>query len=256
MLKAFATALILLALAPPSRVRAAEPHVVRNLGDLLCNALKGTSLEREAPPRPAPPPPPARAPELRSDSIVIDTNIAIDLIQNSSRFSFPDKIAGRPRPDVRVAPHVTDELYPEHRRRFESFSIDPAALAERKPILKELKRLNVGETWVRPARPGEPAAAPAAARANAHSDRMIVAEVLLAARSSDSGRPVFMTHDSGIYMHLIEASRFKGKVTTRHEAIERFYPNGFEATILGRKILVVPVPAGTFPDQPPPQRIR
>ncbi|HUP56027.1 MAG TPA: hypothetical protein VM598_01145 [Bdellovibrionota bacterium] len=253
MLKAFATALVLLVLVP-SVARATDPPIVRSLGDLLCNALKGTSLEREkaqeAPAPPAPPPP------LRSDSIVIDTNIAIDLIQRSSRFRFPDKIAGRARPDVRVAPHVVDELYPEHRQRFERFSIDPATAAERRPILQELKRLNVGEAWVRPGRPGEPAAPPPAPRANAHDDRMIVAEVLLAARSNPLERPVFMTHDSGIYMHLLEASRFKDKVTTRHDAIERFYPNGFEATILGRKILVVPVPAGTFPDQPRSPRLR
>ncbi len=264
MLKRFAVSLSILVLAaslasPIARAdrKKEEEQRLRSFGSQLCNALTklGSQVVKVAPERP-PAPQPERAPSvsrrapppvtepprtpLSSDSVVLDSNLAIDLLRGHGSW-LPEKIAGRVRSDIRVSPHVQAELG-GNSSDFTTFQIDPVKVADRTVVLDQLVRLKVGEDWVPPPRPGRPPPAPQSPRKNAWADQAIVAQVLLAARTNPLERPVFMTHDAGIFMHLLEASRFKGRGISETQALSRFNPNGFEVEILGHKILVVPVP--------------
>jgi hypothetical protein len=74
-------------------------------------------------------------------------------------------------------------------------------------------------------------------------DRQIVADTFFA-QTEPGVTPTFTTHDSGIYNKLAKIA-FGFEPHPRHfegKSLPDAYPNGFDVTISGRTIRVIPIP--------------
>lgn len=78
---------------------------------------------------------------------------------------------------------------------------------------------------------------------NGISDRQIVADTFLA--KTESGViPAFATADAGIYRPLakIEGISVPDNVKEKDYILQSYYPDGFNVTIDGKTIKVIPIP--------------
>jgi hypothetical protein len=167
---------------------------------------------------------------LDARSLVIDTNMAIHELRMDENGRLDQVMSYFGRRDLRITDRGKDELYRDG-SRYRRFEEDPSA--PRAKILTELARK--GDDKTGDLEVGGPRGA---------ADREIVAEVFCAKFPKTSEPPIFVTGDHGIFLALYRRTPY-AKAIPANLIFRNFYPKGFEVTIEGRTIRVVPVPPGS-----------
>lgn len=171
---------------------------------------------------------------LTKNSIILDSNMITSLRAKAERINAKTEYQAYRRvigyfykyyklTDFRIPDTVAVEIrqQPDQAEiEVKRFSMDPRVTSEqRQNILQRLRQLNVGG-------------------GKGVEDRDLLTQIFCA--DSPTGTPVFITSDKGIYNGMARAAGIDPNTT---RVYEKYYPNGFDVLIEGRKIHIIPVPA-------------
>ncbi|HLO32678.1 MAG TPA: hypothetical protein VK249_26260, partial [Anaerolineales bacterium] len=161
---------------------------------------------------------------LGKSSLIVDENVMIALEKQATgkplqpgEQALLDKLKGYDTSDLRVAGVVRAK----GGATIEQFNITVARdSTEYKGVLSELEKFSVG-------------------RAKGIEDRQIVCDAFFA-KTEPGVKPVLLTHDKGIYNRLLLMT---GKDPAKlGQPVAKAFPAGFDVTVNGRTITVVPLP--------------
>lgn len=163
---------------------------------------------------------------LGNSDVIIDTNSAIALERRATGAatnSAHDTVLAR-LDELGLKPHVTDGVVTElgpYARELDGIVLTTSRdSAEYQRVLTVLNENNVG-------------------RAKGAMDRSIVADVFFA-QTHNGAPPVFATADGGIYKQLARIAGHDPRTLGR--SVPEAFPHGFNVTIDGRTIKVIPLP--------------
>jgi Bacterial SH3 domain len=164
---------------------------------------------------------------LKPNSVVIDSNAAIALQKQAAglplqagELAIIKRLEAMGNADLRVAGTTVAEVR-GGQIKFTGFPLEIArSSVAYQNLLKVLEKFNVGQT-------------------KGIADRMIVADTFFA-KVEPGAKATFATMDSRIYNRLYEISG--GDARLLGKPVSEAFPNGFNVTINGRTIRVIPLP--------------
>ena len=172
---------------------------------------------------------------VTNNSVIMDTNTAISMKRVAGTFSVGEarrrsvigRLMRKGSTDLRVTDQVAREVAQktlESEKKSVQFAKTPKSTlvnsTEHERILKILEDFKVG-------------------RAKGATDRLIVSEILES--TPKDIRPIFVTGDADVYKNLFRIAHPEIELGKLPKSIGELYPDGFDVTIEGHSLRIVPV---------------